>query len=129
MGELSWLIELAKYVGFPALIFAVWYIYHNAQIKQSKEQIDKFHIIINQAITAQKELNEIQFNTFRQAIERTIDMQDDEARRMFELVKDMTETEQYQSAIMSRIETKINNLDLYKIIKDITKELRGQNES
>lgn len=119
------IVGIVENIGVAGLVFAIWYIYHRSQVKQQKHQMESFLSTMKDATTSQKDLNEIQFNTFRQAIEKTIELQDDESKRMFELVKDMTETEQYQSAIMARIEGKINNLDLYKIIKDITQELRG----
>lgn len=31
MTELSFLIEILKYTGFPALIFIIFYIYHKSQ--------------------------------------------------------------------------------------------------
>ncbi len=124
MGGLS-IINIIESFGIAGIVFAIWFIYHRSQVKQQKIQIDAFLKTMNAAISSQKELNEIQFNTFRQAIERTIQLQDDEAKRMFELFKEMVETEQYQSSIMTRLEQKIDNLDLYKIIKELTKDLKG----
>jgi len=56
-------------VGFPALIFAIWYIYHQAQVK---------------------------------AFEKII-------QNNFEILKDLLETNQYHAALLSRIESKIDN--------------------
>lgn len=56
-------------IGFPALIFAIWYIYHQAQVK---------------------------------AFEKII-------QNNFEILKDLLETNQYHAAILSRIESKIDN--------------------
>lgn len=53
----------------PALIFAIWYIYHQAQVK-----------------------------TFEKIIQNN-----------FEILKDLLETNQYHAAILSRIESKIDN--------------------
>lgn len=33
MSELSFFIELVKYVGFPALIFIVFFVYHKSQTR------------------------------------------------------------------------------------------------
>lgn len=30
------IIELVKYVGFPAVIFAIWFFYHKAQVEAFK---------------------------------------------------------------------------------------------
>ena len=56
-------------IGFPALIFAIWYIYHQAQVK---------------------------------AFEKII-------QNNFEILKDLLETNQYHAALLSRIESKIDN--------------------
>lgn len=56
-------------IGFPALIFAIWYIYHQSQVK-----------------------------AFEKIIENN-----------FSILKDLLETNQYHAAILSRIESKIDN--------------------
>ncbi len=58
-----------KSVGFPALIFLIWYIYHQSQTK-----------------------------TFETIIQDN-----------FEILKDLLETNQYHAAILSRMESKIDN--------------------
>lgn len=40
MLESNFLIEIAKVYGFPALIFIMWFIYHNSQTKTFKNIID-----------------------------------------------------------------------------------------
>lgn len=62
------LIDLTKNIGFPAVIFAIWYIYHKAQVKTFENMMD---------------------NNFR-------------------ILKDLLETTQYNVAILSRIESKID---------------------
>ena len=37
--ETALLLELIKNVGFPALIFAVWYLYHRSQVKAWESQM------------------------------------------------------------------------------------------
>ncbi|MCD7780894.1 MAG: hypothetical protein LUH05_09520 [Candidatus Gastranaerophilales bacterium] len=66
LNQLSPFIENA---GFPALIFAIWYIYHQSQVKT-------LETIINDN---------------------------------FEILKELLETNQYHAAILSRIESKIDN--------------------
>ena len=66
LNQLSPFIENA---GFPALIFAIWYIYHQSQVKT-------LETIINDN---------------------------------FEILKELLETKQYHAAILSRIESKIDN--------------------
>ena len=31
--ETSLLLKLFESIGFPAVIFVIWYVYHNAQVK------------------------------------------------------------------------------------------------
>jgi len=33
MNEVTLIIELTKNIGFPAVVFAIWYIYHKSQVK------------------------------------------------------------------------------------------------
>lgn len=33
MNETTLLVELTKNIGFPAVVFAIWYIYHKSQVK------------------------------------------------------------------------------------------------
>ncbi len=40
MSETALLIELVKNIGFPAVIFAIWYIYHKSQVKTFEDVIN-----------------------------------------------------------------------------------------
>lgn len=62
-------LPLIENVGFPALIFAIWYIYHQSQVK-----------------------------AFETIIENN-----------FSILKDLLETNQYHAALLSRIESKMDN--------------------
>ena len=75
MDFINQILPLCESIGFPALVFAIWYIYHQSQVKA-------FELII----------------------------QDN-----FEILKDLLETNQYHAALLSRIESKIdNNLSDFK---------------
>ena len=39
MTEIAVFIELVKNIGFPAVVFAIWYIYHKSQVKTFEEII------------------------------------------------------------------------------------------
>jgi len=41
LQEISFFIELVKYVGFPALIFIIWFVYHKSQTKTFENIIDQ----------------------------------------------------------------------------------------
>ena len=69
MEILDQLQPLLENIGFPALIFAIWYIYHQSQVK-----------------------------AFEQIIQNN-----------FEILKDLLETNQFHAALLSRIESKIDN--------------------
>ena len=69
MDFINQILPLCESIGFPALVFAIWYIYHQSQVKA-------FELII----------------------------QDN-----FEILKDLLETNQYHAALLSRIESKIDN--------------------
>ena len=69
MDIIQQLSPLIENVGFPALIFLIWYIYHQSQVKA-------FELIINDN---------------------------------FEILKDLLETNQLHAALLSRIESKIDN--------------------
>jgi hypothetical protein len=85
MLEVNFLLELLKSVGFPAIIFIVWYIYHKAQV-------------------------EFFMNILKEQAERE--------ERNFKLLNDMVETIQYHTAILSRVEQKIDSNDFCPIIKE-----------
>ena len=69
MDIIQQLSPLIENIGFPALIFLIWYIYHQSQVKA-------FELIINDN---------------------------------FEILKDLLETNQFHAALLSRIESKIDN--------------------
>jgi hypothetical protein len=62
-------IELGKTFGFPALIFAVWYIYHVSEVKKWEYREDsdseKWNLILNQVRDEQQR----QFELLRDAVE------------------------------------------------------------
>ena len=63
------LMVIIESIGFPALIFVIWYVYHKAQVKT-------FEVLLNNNFT---------------------------------ILKDLLETNQYHAALLSRIESKIDN--------------------
>lgn len=40
MNEVEVMIELTKNIGFPAVIFAIWYIYHKSQVKTFEDIVN-----------------------------------------------------------------------------------------
>ena len=44
--ETSLLLKLFESIGFPAVIFVIWYVYHNAQVKTFEKIIsNNFEIL------------------------------------------------------------------------------------
>lgn len=41
MTEFSALLKITEQIGFPALIFAIWYFYHKSSVKQFNEIIEQ----------------------------------------------------------------------------------------
>ena len=46
--ETSIMLKLFESIGFPAVIFVIWYIYHNAQVKTFEKIIAKDLVETNQ---------------------------------------------------------------------------------
>ena len=39
MTDLPGFLDLCKSIGFPAVIFAIWYLYHKSQVKAWQDQL------------------------------------------------------------------------------------------
>ncbi|OGI31335.1 MAG: hypothetical protein A2287_02775 [Candidatus Melainabacteria bacterium RIFOXYA12_FULL_32_12] len=85
MSETVLFIELVKNIGFPAVIFAIWYIYHKSQAKIFEEVL----------------------------------------KNNFSVLKDLLETNQQHTSLLTRIENKIDaNLWCPFIKKEIKSQKR-----
>lgn len=88
MTDTNLIKMIIENIGFPAVIFAVWYIYHKAQVK-----------------------------TFEQMMNNN-----------FKILKDLLETTQYNVAVLSRIESKIDLNVWCPVLKKEFKELKNNAE-
>jgi len=79
-------IELIKQLGISAVIFLIWYLYHRSQVRQWQQQHE----------------------TDMQQWQLLLKAQQEREARNFELLKDMLETVQYHTGMLSRVETKID---------------------
>ncbi len=111
MSDMAFYIDLIKYVGFPALIFIIWYIYHKSESQKWQEFFKQ-----------QEVHSERQFHLFRETVKNTSEVQKRESERQFSLLKDLTETVQYHAAVLARMESKIDNNQWCPIVN---KEKRG----
>ena len=41
MSEVTFLLDIIKSVGFPGLIFLIWYLYHKSQVKTFEKLIEE----------------------------------------------------------------------------------------
>jgi hypothetical protein len=94
--SLAQLIELIKYAGFPALVFMIWYLYHEAQVKAFGENM-KLQVQVFQTISSGQSKREDQ---------------------NYELLKEMLEISRYQAAILARMDNKIDTNQFCPLIKD-----------
>jgi hypothetical protein len=85
LSDFGFLLELIKAVGFPAVIFIIWYIYHKSQVEFYKQ-------ILNE--------------------------QAERENRNFEVLRELTETIQATTAILSRMEYKIDSNTYCPITKE-----------
>jgi len=110
MGELSSVLEWGKVFGFPALLFAVWWLYHR---QQSRHWSQILRYTGEQNV---QQLNMISTNHTNMLAEVVKNYQDQmqmirkQNEEHFELLKDLTETINYQYVIQTRIETKLDNM-------------------
>lgn len=86
------MIEIIKVMGFPGLIFVVWYLYHRNQSRQWSEMMKQ------------------QSENWRQLLLHMEKKND----QTFELLKDNMQTIQAHTMILARIENKIDSMKGYK---------------
>ncbi len=94
MTEFPFLIEAIKVIGFPALIFAIWYFYHKSEVKARESEVK-----------AREQYHKSETERFQQILDQM------EARhnQTFDLMKDAIKSVQHHTMILARIENKIDN--------------------
>ena len=88
MTEAGFYMDLIKVVGFPAIIFIIWYIYHKSQVK------------------AWQEVNETHANETKEMF-----------NKLFTLTDSCIETIQYNATVMARLVEKIDGNQFCPLIK------------
>lgn len=89
MSETALLIELVKNIGFPAVVFAIWYIYHKSQVKtfetiiQNNFQVLKDLLETNQyhAALLSRIENKIDTNLWCPILKKSLKTNDDDIFR------------------------------------------------
>lgn len=97
--EFEGIAKLIESVGFPGLIFVVWYIYHRSQAKQWEG------MMVNQA----KQLSEMMVNQ-QQSWLQLLGHMEKKNDQTFELLKDSMQTIQAHTMILARIENKVDSM-------------------
>ena len=93
MPETQFALLLIKELGFPALLFIIWFLYHrseSAKWMQFMEQTDSKY---------QQQI---------QLLQKLIDTREKANDQQFELLKSTIETIDFHSNILGRIENKID---------------------
>lgn len=120
--EFNTVSELVKLIGFPGVIFAIWWMSHNTQQKQAEETLNLFKGVLDnqqnqltgmkdqvdllsKMVDMQAKREERQTEVFTQLIESTRRSAD----RNFDLIKEMMEGQQFLGAVITRAEEAIKN--------------------
>ncbi|GAB4327308.1 MAG: hypothetical protein Kow0037_00760 [Calditrichia bacterium] len=116
------LLDFVKAVGFPGIIFVIWYLYHRSVEKNweadRKSDNEKWKQMFQQA---EANANR-QFQLFHEAVKNAAESQKEQTARTYEILKDLTETVQYHAAVLVRIESKIDNNQFCPVIKESFKK-------
>lgn len=132
MNDFPYIIELVKYVGFPVVIFAVWYFYHKSEAQswrqdrendQKRWETDRLDEMNRwkQIFDQQEKHSQRQFELFQNTVNSSTEAQKEESARQFSLLKDLTETVQYHAAILARMENKIDSNQYCPYTREIIK--------
>jgi hypothetical protein len=89
MPEAAFFVDLIKAIGFPAVIFVIWHLYHKSQVR------------------AWKEVNDIHTEETREMF-----------NKLFTLTDNCLETIQYNATVMARLIEKIEGNQFCPLIKE-----------
>jgi len=103
----EFVIEMLKNGGLPVMMFIIFILYHKGENEKWKQRDS------SQQIESQR---------IYDLLKATVELQGKETERQFTLLQNLTESIQYQSACLTRVETKIDNNQFCPAVK---KETRG----
>lgn len=89
-------VELLNTIGFPALIFIIWYVYHRSENIKWDEHFKTQNSIVKEMMEQSKE----------------------QTRQQFELWQNQADALHAHTAILARLETKIDHSEFCPIIKE-----------
>lgn len=96
ISETQSYIDLLNTVGFPALIFIIWYVYHRSENTKWDEHFKNQNSIVKDMLDQSKE----------------------QTRQQFELWQNQADALNAHTAILARLETKIDHNEFCPIIKE-----------
>ena len=120
MVEFQTGLELVKIIGFPALLFIVWYLYHRSEsrkwqtyLEQQKEASDRQFEQQKQDVERQKQDGERQYRLF----ENIISQQEKARDQQFELLRETIETVNFHTSQLSRVEQMVMTNQFCPIVR------------
>lgn len=128
------MLKLVEAIGFPALIFIIWFIYHKSTVKNYTEMNHTLTNLVTENSAANKQQVADTLKTNKEAIASVVSAYNEQIQgytkqleriaashekqvtsileenakreeRLFKILKDMQENEHYQSVQMEKIET------------------------
>jgi len=97
--EVTSYIELIKAIGFPALIFLIWYLYHRSEnLKWEK------------SFQAQREMQ-------REMIQGILRQNSEERESQLQRWKEFSETLYLQTSQLARLETKMSSNEFCPVVR------------
>lgn len=95
-------------VGAGGLFFVAWYLVNKSLTAITGEMTKSMSAMVQQTIKDQSEREQRNFQMQLDAFHRIIDEQSKREERSYELLKELLESNQINSAMMSRVEHKID---------------------
>lgn len=109
-----WAIDLVKYVGFPAMLFLVWYASHKSNVKQ-----------ISDMLGALSDERKTQLQEMRVERDHVFAIQRQQQERDTEAIKELTSAVSMQGSILMTLQHSVASTA--KALDDFKDELRRRN--
>lgn len=110
MADFSFYVEVVKVVGYPALLFIVWYVYHKSTSRQYQENQKASAEQWQQLIKQMQERDVQQQKTDNDQWKQLFEQASRKEQERFELLKSALETVQMHTMILAGMRDKIDAL-------------------
>lgn len=108
MGDVELIKAVVGIAGAGGLFFVAWYLVNKSLTTFTAEMTKSMTVMVQQTIEKQSEREQRNFQVQVDAFNRIIDEQSKREQRSYELLKELLESNQINSAMMSRVEHKID---------------------